>query len=42
MEYKDNSKKNKDTCNWIKFVKYGLEEYKSKEILSIPNDQEYI
>lgn len=42
MEYKDNSKKNKDTCNWTKFVKYGLNEYRNKEVLSIPNDPEYI
>lgn len=37
-EFKDNTKKNKDSCYWEKFIKYGNKIYKNKTIVSIPED----
>lgn len=39
-EFKDNTKKNKDSCYWNKFIKYGLKQYQLDKALSIPEDDE--
>ena len=39
-EFKDNTKKNKDSCYWNKFIKYGLKQFYLDKVISVPEDDQ--